>query len=279
MKCVKLNRLLVTTLYFVSASLILSVSSAGDTSRDDWTITLGVGTFHGPEYVWSDEAETMISPNFEVVWKDTVFLDLDGISINYYKIDSIVLNAIVSQGDERKEGASGRLNGVGNINASTALTLGAEIDSGFFLSYANLTRHIGGTDGVQAIVGMETAFPLRMLTGNFDMANMAEETEDFTLIGPLVTAALSAEWADNDYTKGFFGVDAEQSTRSGLPQYTAAAGFRSVNLELGLLYPVGRSWMVQGLAGYSKLIGDAEDSPVVKANDYVFVGGFINYHF
>lgn len=281
MRYVRLRIIVKPILFITTAFLIVSVCLAGKMSPEDWSVTLGLVGFAGPEYEGSDEVETVASPNLEVVWKDMLFLDLDAITINYYRNDSLVLNAIVSQGDERRESLNASLNGLGNINASTTLTLGAEIDFGFFISYANLTRHIGGTDGAQAIVGVETALPLRMLTGNPDMENMAltGESDDLTLIGPLVIAALSADWADDHYTRSFFGVDADQSARSGLPQHTAGAGFKSVNLELSVLYPVSKSWIVQGLAGYSKLMGDVEDSPIVKVSDYIFVGGFINYHF
>lgn len=281
MKCVTLKTFLIPILSLTTAYLIVSDSSADERSRDDWTIALGLGVFYGPEYQGSDTAETIVAPNIEVVWNDSIFFNLDSIGINYFRNDSILLSTIVSQGDERKESLDANLNGLGNIDTSTTVTLLAEIEIGPFISNVNLTRHIGGTGGTQAIVGLETALPLRMLTGDFDMAKaeLIDDTEDLALIGPLVTAGLSANWADYDYTSVFFGVNTEQSARSGLPLHTAAAGFESVNLELGVLYPVSKSWIVHGLAGYSRLLGDAEDSPIVKASDYVFLGGFIDYHF
>lgn len=275
------GRLLTPVLFFTTFFLIISVSSAEENTHADWTITLGVGAFHGPEYEGSDEAETIASPDFEVVWRDRVFLNPDGLGINYYNRDSLILNAFLSQGDERKTSLNTSLNGLGDIDASTTLTLGIEFELGLFLSFANLTKHNGGTEGIQAMVGLETVLPLRLLMDNMDTAAMESmgETEDFTLIGPLITARLSADWADDDYTSGFFSVDAGQSALSALPQYTAGAGFKSVNLELSVLYPVNQSWSVHGLAGYSKLIGDAEDSPIVRDANHIFVGGFINYHF
>lgn len=281
MKCMRLKNLLIPILLFTEPHLIVSVSSAEEIPRDDWSITLGLGVFYGAEYEGSDESETMVAPNIEVVWRDRIFLNLEGIGINYYRNDSIVLNAAVSQGDDREESLNASLNGLGDIDTSTTITLGAEIELGLFISNVDLIRHIGGTDGTQVIVGLETVLPLRILTGNFDVANMEleGETEDLLIIGPLVTAGLTADWGDNDYTSGFFSVNAEQSLRSGLPQYTAEAGFRSLNFELGVLYPVSKSWIAQGLVGYSKLIGDAEGSPIVKANDDIIFGGFISYQF
>lgn len=265
----------------VSALLIVSDSSAEDKTRDDWTIALGLGAFQGPEYEGSDKAETVAFPKVEVVWNDTVFIDLEALGINYYKKNTLILNTILSQGDERKESLNTSLNGLGDVDASTTLTLGAEIELGLFLYNAQLTKHSGGTDGFQAVVGLETTLPLGMLTGNMPMANMASmaETEELTLTGPYVTAALTVEWADNDYINGFFGVDAMQSSLSGLPQYTTAAGFKSVNLELGVLHIIYKSWTVQGLAGYNTLIGDTKNSPIVKDDDHIYFAGIITYHF
>lgn len=275
------RRFLLLILFFTTDLLIVSVSSAEENTQGDWAFTLSLGAFHGIEYEGSDETETVASPNFEVVWKDKIFLNQDSLSINYYENDTLILNAIASQGEERKESLNASLNGLGDIEASTTLTLGAELNLGLVISSANLTKHIGSTDGIQANIGLETSLPLRMLTGNLDMDSIEsmEETEALKVIGPIVTLGLSVDWADEYYTGGFFGVDAGQSARSGLPQYTAEAGFKSFSIELGVLYFVNKSWTVQGLAGYSEFIGDAKDSPIVKDDDYVFVGGFFNYHF
>ncbi len=272
---------LLAILFSMMVLLVVPVSSANEKSRDDWAFTLGLGAFLEPEYEGSDQFEIIASPNFEVVWKDRVFLNLDSLIINYYNNDSLFLNVGVSQGEERKESLDTSFNGLGDVEASTTLTLEAVFELELFVPYANLTKHSGGTDGIQALVGVETSFPLRMLTGSLDMASIESsgETEDLSLIGPIIIAGLSADWADDEYTSGFFGVDEMQSVRSGLPQHTAEAGFKSVNLELSVLYPISRSWTVLGFSGYRKLIGDVDNSPIVKADEYVFIGGFVNYHF
>jgi len=282
MKCARQKRRFLKPILFITTVfLIIPFCTAEEKAAGDWTITLGLGTFHGPEYEGSDEAETVASPNIEVVWNDRVFLNPDGLTFNYYKHDTIILNATVSQGDERKESLSANLNGLGDIDASTTLTLGAEFELGLFVSRTNLTLHSGGTDGVQAFIGLETGFPLSMLTGGLEISGIEStgETEDPSLTGPVVIAGLSVDWADDKYNSAFFGVDEGQSARSGLPQYTANAGLKSVNLEFGVLYPVNESWSLLGLAGYTKFIGDAEDSPIVKDDVNTFVGGFVNYHF
>jgi len=261
--------------------LIDSVFSAEKNANKDWTFTFSLGLFHGPEYEWTDKAQTTASPNFEVVWKDKIFLNQDSLGIYYYENEFLSLNAIVAEGDERRENLDNSLTGLGDIDASTTLTLGAEFELGLFVTKTNLTLHSGGTGGVQAFIGLETGLPLGMLKGSMELSGIdsMEETDDLSFTGPVVIVGLSMDWANDEYTSAFFGVDEGQSARSGLPRYTANAGLKSVNLEFGVLYPVNESWSLLGLAGYTKFTGDAADSPVVKDDVNAFVGGFVNYHF
>jgi outer membrane scaffolding protein for murein synthesis (MipA/OmpV family) len=80
----------------------------------------------------------------------------------------------------------------------------------------------------------------------------------------------------------YFGIDASNAARSGLDQYNADAGFKEVNFGGTLTYRfLGRS-SVTALATYTRLTGDAADSPVVDdvgdANQF-FGGALIDYRF
>ena len=52
---------------------------------------------------------------------------------------------------------------------------------------------------------------------------------------------------------------------TGLPVFDADGGFHSVGAYAGLTHMLGRDWGVYGYAGYDRLIGDAADSPIVRA--------------
>jgi outer membrane scaffolding protein for murein synthesis (MipA/OmpV family) len=75
--------------------------------------------------------------------------------------------------------------------------------------------------------------------------------------------SLSATYASDDYNQTYFGIDADSSARSGLPQYEAEAGFKDVGVGVNALYRLNENWGVTGIAQYKQLIGDAADSPVV----------------
>ena len=58
-------------------------------------------------------------------------------------------------------------------------------------------------------------------------------------------------------------VNAAQAARSGLPVYRAESGLKDVGAGLNLSYMLGRNWMVTAVGGYSRLMGDAADAPLV----------------
>lgn len=269
-------RLLTQTVLLVVTMPIIPLLSAEDKQNSDWEVSLGLGLAYAPEYEGSDDSETEALPYFEAIWRETFFLNVDELGVNLYQGDSASLSAAVGIEEGRDEDDSDNLRGLGDIDRSATLTLSTEFDLGLVVPNISVTSHNGGTDGVQAVIGVETIIPLAVLTGSMDSDNL--EYAGFN-DGPVFTLGLSADWADEDYNGGFFGVTAAQSTHSGLPRYTVGAGFKSLNLELNFLYPIDESWSINGIVSYTKLIGDVADSPIVKDVDQVFVGSFLAYYF
>ena len=80
----------------------------------------------------------------------------------------------------------------------------------------------------------------------------------------------------------FFGVTAAQALASGLTTFTATSGLKDISLAFGANYKVTDSWALVANAGYSKLLGDAKNSPIVsvQGSSSQFVGGiFAVYSF
>ncbi|MCA3237684.1 MAG: MipA/OmpV family protein [Curvibacter sp.] len=72
------------------------------------------------------------------------------------------------------------------------------------------------------------------------------------------------DFADDKHMQTYFSVDADNSTRSGLPVYAAGSGAKSASLGFTGMYDLNRDWMLIGRLGYSRLLGDAKDSPIVQ---------------
>jgi outer membrane protein len=88
---------------------------------------------------------------------------------------------------------------------------------------------------------------------------------------------LSTTYASKDYMKAYFGVDARNSQQSGLKQFDADAGIKDLTLRLGLDYPVFERASITFVTSYSRLFGDAKDSPLTdkRGDPNQFFGGVL----
>lgn len=79
------------------------------------------------------------------------------------------------------------------------------------------------------------------------------------------SAGASVIVADDDYMQGYFGVTPEQAAASAraYQSYSAGAGLRRIDLTIGAAYAVTENWQVRGELGVGRLLGDAQDSPLV----------------
>lgn len=79
----------------------------------------------------------------------------------------------------------------------------------------------------------------------------------------IVDLSAAASWASEDYMDNRFGIDGGDAAESGLDEYDADAGFKNATLTGSLTFRLTQALSVTGLAAYSRLLGDAEDSPIV----------------
>jgi outer membrane protein len=97
-----------------------------------------------------------------------------------------------------------------------------------------------------------------------------------------IDTSVGGTWASEDYMSAYFGIDAADAARSGLDQHGADAGFENVAFGGSLTYNFSERWSASGLASYSRLLGDAADSPVVKDQgdkNQFFGGALVNFRF
>jgi outer membrane protein len=73
-----------------------------------------------------------------------------------------------------------------------------------------------------------------------------------------------ATWASNDYMETYFGVSGPNATSSGLPRYSANSGLKDAGVGLTGHYKFTRTWGMIGNVSYTRMLNDAEDSPLVK---------------
>lgn len=173
----------------------------------------------------------------------------------------------------RDEADSVYLAGLGDIDSGAEFTFGLEYEFGVMQAFASVSQLTSGSEGMTAEFGIGTQIPAAVLFGN----GGADHSENRR--GPMLSASLSATWADDSYTQSYFGVTTAQAGTSAYSAYDASAGIKSVDLNFGVMVPLSENWMAQGMVSYSRLMGDAADSPLVRDEKQYGVGLLVGYSF
>lgn len=95
-----------------------------------------------------------------------------------------------------------------------------------------------------------------------------------------LSAGATLTYGSSDYMQTYFGVDSDNAARSGLSQFSADGGLRDVRVPLLAIYSLSPNWHLSGGVVYSRLLGDAADSPVVDArgsSNQLFAGVGVAY--
>ncbi|WP_097090877.1 MipA/OmpV family protein [Novosphingobium sp. Chol11] len=86
-----------------------------------------------------------------------------------------------------------------------------------------------------------------------------------------VGLGVSADYVGKKYGRYYYDVDAAGALASGLPEYTRAgegSGFKKIGVNLtggvSLSGDIRKGWALFALGGYSRMLGDYADSPVVS---------------
>jgi outer membrane protein len=98
----------------------------------------------------------------------------------------------------------------------------------------------------------------------------------------IFNAGIFTTWADDDYMESYFSVSSSGAMASGLDTYEADSGMKDVGLNLSLHYKPWEHWGIMGLFTYKRLLGDADDSPIVDEEGYkgqIVFGTIATYRF
>ena len=82
-------------------------------------------------------------------------------------------------------------------------------------------------------------------------------------------------YADENYMKTYFGVDQEDSDRTGMPVFKASSGLYQARLNAGAVLHLSMQWHVAAGVQYRPLLNDAADTPIVDqhgSKDQVIAG-------
>ncbi len=228
---------------------------------EGWQFTIGGGVGVGPKYEGSRSYGPVPVPFVSIAYDQRFSLSTEGLKANLLPSGNFKAGPLISYiGGRRESDDSAALHGLGNIQPS--LTAGA------FASYELRPFEISGTVR-QAVIHTGNGFEAE-LAGSYGL-KLSDRLG--VKVGPEIT------FADDTYTKTFFGVTPAQSTRSGLHVFTPRGGVKDVGINLGGNYDLTDHWLLRGIASIKELVGDAGSSPIVHSRTEVFAGFGIAYRF
>ncbi|MEL6920411.1 MAG: MipA/OmpV family protein [Pseudomonadota bacterium] len=228
-------------------------------------VSLGVGGFAliAPSYEGSDEYRLRGIPvAFPIFDRDTsersrvTFRGVDDVRLSVFRRDGFDVGPIVGYSFGRKESLSSKLGGLGDVDGGVVV--------GAFGSYT--------LDGLFADVGVST-----QVTGGSDNGYLAVAGFGYTAeVAPRVslTGRADLEYASEGYMDRYFSVtpDQAQASTEGYTAFDASGGIKNMSAGLSVRVEATDRLSLLSNAGYSRLLGNAADSPISVSDNQVSGG-------
>jgi len=232
---------------------------------EKWEVRVGAAASIRPYYEGTTNYFVLAGPVIDIRYRDQAFLSTgEGLGWNIIHTNNLRAGiALTYDFGRREKHDHDHLGGLGNIGMAAETKLFAEyvVSKEFPLVIrANVRRQFGGANGVIGDIG--AYMPLPGSNENF-----------FWFAGPTMT------FADSAYMSRWYGVTAEQSARSGLPQHSAGAGIKSYGGGISAMWFFSKHWFTTADVGVSALVGDARNSPVTSRSTSWTGDISINYQF
>lgn len=232
------------------------------TNGDGWGVGLGLGVEYETAYEGSDEFAVEAEPAGGVQWRsgDHIFF-WAGEAIGWRTLvnDSWLIQTSLGYEEGREEGDSddGRLDGLGESSSGGAVLLEVRHALGDDWRYFLDGRISAGSVGTLGIFGLGTCLACQPNGTGWE-------------VGAVVT------FHDSERANRDFGVDAQQSINSGIPQTDVDSGYRSFGLNVNYRNYLSENWQVFGEALYEYFGSDVSDSPISRSDYEAEIGvGFI----
>lgn len=242
----------------LAGSLISGIAGgalAGD-GTSQYVLSLGIGGMAKPTYPGAD---SYIFVPYPIVEVGRFYLPVLGQSEakqhGFFFYPSFGLNG------ERKPSDDPSLKGTKKI--PTVLEAGAGIGyrTDWLRGFVAVRQAFNGVDGQVGDLGLDVQMP----------------------VAPRITVAVGprARISSQNYMRTYFGVTAKEASKGPLTKYKPDGGFKSVGVAAKLTYALNERTDLELKGGWNRLVGQAADSPIVKAGskDQWMVGVGISHQF
>jgi len=214
------------------------------------SLTLGVAGINAPRYSGADKQHWQLMPVIQARDGAFFFDSQKGMGYDLQADNGLYLEHTLGYGLGRADRDSAwrdgddRLKGMGNIDATvnSSLALGWSVTPWLVLE-GKVTLPLSDSQGAQYRTSV-TLIPVQT----------PRDTVAFQI------AALAG---DARYMNTFYGVSAQQSSRSGFERYDAAGGFYGTDSSLTWSHQFTSAWAASVIGDYSWLDKHASESPIV----------------
>lgn len=218
---------------------------------------VGLGVAYTPDYEGSDEYEAFPIPFGAYHWQSGRYVELGGTAGSE---QAVRLKANVIADDMSSAWQFGPLlqyrlkrDDVENTQVDNMKEVDGATEAGAF---------VGFTAGLWSVnlsfagdVSDEHDGYLVYLDGSYSL--FADNTMHLSLDTHIT-------YADSNYMETYFGVDVKNVGTSGLSNYKASSGIKDAGLALTGSYAFSKTWGIIGNVSYTRMLNDAEDSPLVN---------------
>jgi outer membrane protein len=232
-------------------------------------IGLLVGT--APDYIGSSDHKGVVAPFFKYTLSGShQYLALAGsqLSFNLVNHPAFSFGPVLNYRLERSSVKNDRVDRMAKIDSA--------LEGGAFIGYAfvdksNPRQRLNFT--LMWTADMSGVYNGWLLTGAVKAWLPIAKAWDLGL-------GISSTYGDNAYTNKYFGVDVRDAIIAPFRPYNASAGFRDVSATPSVVYHMNQNWAIAGGVRYSRLLGDAANSPLVDnvgSKDQLTVGAGVLY--
>jgi outer membrane protein len=266
-----------------------------DGSRDMY---IGIGAQSAARYEGARERQTLALPVLQVEWSNGVFISGQSLGVHLSTQPAVEFGPLLALAARRdEEGNSGGLGSVGErtgpgFHPASVLPINGGIGASSLTADGN---RLAGMDIIHR----------RVLVGGFFNTNLTPQLRlannllygagnardgmrlhsalqymlpDLATHHSLVLSA-GVSLVNRAHNRAYFGVSQEEADRNGLPSYRPSGGVQDVRAGLRWNWSVSPSWMLTSGVQVTRLLGDAQRSPLVERPTNLTVTTALAYRF
>lgn len=237
-------------------------------ASNPWRFSVGMGVVNMPKFPGGSgtkwEAVPVVSASYDrfFIGANPDAASLLSLGAYLYRDSNWRVGAAITYDflEPRSESEDPRLNGLGDVERTAHAEVFVVYTYIFVTARASVLTDIAGND--------------RGTVATFDLMGKYEP-----VAGLMLTAGPGLTWGSSKYNETYFGVNSEQSARSGLPPFAAGSGLNEFRFSAGAAYRFAAHWNVGASITAAWLHGDATDSPITEKTNQMTYGLFASYLF